>query len=32
MAVNPRIFAICVLVTVGLLLIAVACKTPGMIL
>jgi len=29
---TPKLFAICVLVTVGLLLIAVACKTPGMLL
>lgn len=30
---TPKIFAIIVLVTVGLLLIAVACKTtPGMLL
>ena len=29
---NPKIFAICVLVTVILMVIVVACKTPGMIL
>jgi len=29
---KPTTFAIIALVTVGLLLIAVACKTPGMLL
>ena len=29
---KPSTFAIIVLVTIGLLLIAVACKTPGMLL
>ena len=30
---NPKTFAICVLMVIGLLLVAVACKTPpGMLL
>ena len=29
---TPKVFAICVLLVIGLLLVAVACKTPGMLL